>query len=129
MARIRSTAEPRFGACATRAMARNTWSTSSPLGRQKRRQMNFSDWNEALPFALAVGRAFARRQPFQLDVESVVMMALWKAQTRGAVFSRAYVALRVRGALQDEMRTLAEGQRRNYQNSANFKDIDDYADR
>jgi hypothetical protein len=88
--------------------------------------MNFSDWNEALPFALAVGRGFARRQPFQLDVESVVMMALWKAQTRGAVFSRAYVALRVRGALQDEMRTLAEGQRGNYQDRNRFGDIADF---
>jgi DNA-directed RNA polymerase specialized sigma24 family protein len=91
--------------------------------------MNFSDWSEALPFGLAVGRNFARRQPFQLDVESVVMMALWKAQTRGAIFSRAYVALRVRGALQDEMRTLAEGQRHNYQSTTQFKDIDDHADR
>jgi DNA-directed RNA polymerase specialized sigma24 family protein len=91
--------------------------------------MNFSDWSEALPFGLAVGRNFARRQPFQLDVESVVMMALWKAQTRGAIFSRAYVALRVRGAMQDEMRTLAEGQRHNYQSTVKFRDIDDHADR
>lgn len=88
--------------------------------------MNFSDWSEALPFGLRVGRAFARRQPYQLDVDSVVMAALWQAQTRGAVFSKAYVALRVRGALQDEMRTLAEGQRGNYQGVNLFVDVHEH---
>lgn len=80
----------------------------------------FADWQEALPYALGFGRKFAGRGPLSIDVESVVMEALWKAQLAGNVFSKAYVCLRVRGALLDEMRTVAEGQRRNYQDIKSF---------
>jgi hypothetical protein len=84
---------------------------------------DFHTWQEALPFALGVARKLARRQPLQIDVDSLVMEALWKAQVSGAVFSRGYVALRVTGAVKDEMRHVAEGQRGNYQDAGSFCDV------
>lgn len=88
--------------------------------------MNFSDWREALPFALRIGKAYARRGPLQLDVESAVMEALWRAQRAGNDLSRGYVAMRVKGALIDEIRRVSEGQRRNPQSVSSFDDIDDH---
>lgn len=85
----------------------------------------FADWQEALPYGLGYGRKFAQCCPLPIDVDSVVMEALWKAQLAGRVFTKAYVCIRVRGALQDEMRTLAEGERRNYQNAGAFVAVDE----
>lgn len=87
--------------------------------------MTFETWKHALPYAVARGKALAQRCPVPLDVESVVMEALWKAHCAGNTFSRHYVWLRVRGALLDEMRRLAEGERRNYQHVRSFVDVDD----
>lgn len=53
------------------------------------------------------------------------MEALWKAEVSGAVFSKGYVHLRISGAVKDEMRRVAEGQRGNYQGAGAFIDIDD----
>lgn len=89
--------------------------------------MNFADWQEALPFALRIARARARRCPLPIDVDSVVMEALWKAQTAGAIFSKAYVYLRTTGAIRDEMRRVGEGQRGNYQSANLFVNVDDHA--
>jgi len=89
---------------------------------------DFATWQEALPFALSVARKLARRCPLPLDVDSLVMEALWKAEVSGAVFSRQYVHLRVSGAVKDEMRRVAEGQRRNYQDARAFVDVDEQWD-
>jgi DNA-directed RNA polymerase specialized sigma24 family protein len=89
---------------------------------------DFTTWEEALPFALGLARKLARRQPHPIDVNSLVMEALWKAQVSGAVFSRQYVHLRVSGAVKDEMRRVAEGQRHNYQDVGAFVDIDEQWD-
>lgn len=90
--------------------------------------MNFSDWREALPFALRIGKAYARRGPLRLDVESAVMEALWRAQRNGNDLTPGYVAMRVKGALIDEIRRVSEGQRRNPQSVSSFVDIDDQRD-
>lgn len=89
---------------------------------------NFASWEEALPFAVRIARSLARRQPYALDVDSLVMEALWRAQVSGAVLSRGYVYLRVTGAVKDEMRRVAEGQRGNYQDVGAFVDVDDQFD-
>jgi DNA-directed RNA polymerase specialized sigma24 family protein len=86
---------------------------------------DFASWHDALPFALAVARKLARRCPFVLDVDSLVMEALWRAQVGGAVLSKGYVHLRISGAVKDEMRRVAEGQRGNYQGAGAFLDVDD----
>jgi DNA-directed RNA polymerase specialized sigma24 family protein len=86
---------------------------------------DFETWEQALPFALQVAKGMAQRQPLNLDVTSLVMEALWRAQTSGAVLSRAYVRLRISGAVKDEMRHVAEGQRGNYQDGRNFVDVND----
>lgn len=86
---------------------------------------DFASWQDALPFGVRVARKLASRSPLSIDVDSVVMEALWKAEVSGAVFSRAYVHLRVTGAVKDEMRRLAEGERRNYQDVRAFVDVDD----
>lgn len=90
--------------------------------------MNFSDWSEALPFALRIGKAYARKFPFQIDAESAIMESLWRSQQRGAEFSRSYVYLRAVNAIKDEARRIAEGERRNYQDAGAFVDIDDQWD-
>lgn len=87
--------------------------------------MTFRDWQEALPYGLGYGRKFAQCCPLGIDVESVVMEALWKAQLAGKEFTKAYVCIRVRGALQDEMRSVAEGTRGNYQNASSFVEVDE----
>lgn len=84
----------------------------------------FDLWSDALPYALRVGQQLARKFPLRLDVDSVVMEALWRAQVAGNTFSRAYVCQRVRGALIDEARRMAEGERGNYQDVGRFADID-----
>ena len=86
---------------------------------------DFATWQEALPFALGIARGLARRTSLPLDVDSIVMEALWKAQVSGAVLSKGYVRLRVTGAVKDEMRRVAEGQRGNYQDAGAFVDVDD----
>lgn len=85
----------------------------------------YATWQDALPFALAVARKLARRQPYALDVDSLVMEALWRAQTSGAVLSKGYVRCRISGAVKDEMRRVAEGQRGNYQGVRAFVDVED----
>jgi hypothetical protein len=85
---------------------------------------DFPTWQHALPFALGLARKLARRQPLPLDVDSLVMEALWKAQVSGAVLSKVYVWQRVTGAVRDEMRHVAEGQRGNYQDVGAFVDVD-----
>ncbi len=82
----------------------------------------FANFQAALPYAFALGRKLARKYPLSLDVDSVVMEALWKAQLAGNTFTRAYVFIRVNGALKDEARRLAEGQRGNYQDVGAFLD-------
>lgn len=84
----------------------------------------FHDWQEALPYGIGFGRKFVQAFPLHIDVESVVMEALWKAQLAGNVFTKTYVCIRVRGALRDEMRKVAEGQRRNYQDIGAFVSVD-----
>jgi hypothetical protein len=86
---------------------------------------DFANWHDALPFALAVARKLAHRCPLPLDVDSLVMEALWRAQVGGAVLSKGYVHLRISGAVKDEMRRVAEGQRGNYQGAGAFIDVDD----
>jgi DNA-directed RNA polymerase specialized sigma24 family protein len=86
---------------------------------------DFQSWQEALPLALALARKLARRQPLPLDVDSLVMEALWRAQVSGAVLSRQYVHVRITGAVRDEMRRVAEGQRHNYQDVGSFCDVDE----
>jgi len=86
---------------------------------------DFQTWQEALPFALQIAKGTARRTPLLLDVDSLVMEAPWRAQLSGAVFSRQYVRLRITGAVKDEMRRNAEGQRRNYQEASKFLDVDE----
>jgi len=86
---------------------------------------DYPTWQDALPFALGVARKLARRQPLLLDVDSLVMEALWRAQRGGAVLSRQYVHLRVTGAVKDEMRRVAEGQRGNFQDARAFVDVDE----
>ncbi len=82
--------------------------------------MNFADWQEALPLGLSVGRRFARRCPLPIDVESVVMEALWRAHAHGVHMTKAYVVIRVKGAMRDEARRVAEGERGNYQSVRAF---------
>jgi len=86
---------------------------------------DFFSWHDALPYALSVARRLARRSPLPLDVDSLVMEALWRAQVGGAVLSKGYVRLRISGAVKDEMRRVAEGQRGNYQGASMFVDVDD----
>jgi len=86
---------------------------------------DFPTWQDALPYALSVARRLARRSPLPLDVDSLVMEALWRAQVGGAVLSKGYVRLRIAGAVKDEMRRVAEGQRGNYQGARMFIDVDD----
>ncbi len=86
---------------------------------------DFPTWQDALPYALSVARRLARRSPLPLDVDSLVMEALWRAQVGGAVLSKGYVRLRISGAVKDEMRRVAEGQRGNYQDAGAFIDVDD----
>lgn len=85
---------------------------------------DFETWNDALPFALAIAHKLARCCPLLLDVDSLVMEALWRAQVGGAVLSKGYVHLRISGAVKDEMRRVAEGQRGNYQGAGAFIDVD-----
>ena len=90
---------------------------------------DFATWQEALPFALGIARKVARRAALLLDLESLVMEALWRAQTRGAVLSRGYVALRISGAVKDEMRknALLGSRRLGYVASSDLCDVDDAA--
>lgn len=90
--------------------------------------MSFANWSEALPYALGIGRAYARKFPFQIDAESAIMESLWRSQQRGAEFSKSYVYLRAVNAIKDEARRIAEGERRNYQDTLAFVDIDDQFD-
>jgi hypothetical protein len=84
----------------------------------------FASWSEALPFALRLARKFARSCPLGIDAESVAMEAIWKAQCAGATFSKSYVIMRVRGALQDEMRKLGHGSRSSgYMDAGAFTDV------
>jgi transposase len=90
--------------------------------------MNFSDWREALPFALGIGKAYARKFPIGLDAESAIMESLWRSQQRGAEFTKGYVYLRAINAINDEARRMAEGGRGTYQDVGAFVDIDDQWD-
>jgi transposase len=47
-----------------------------------------------------------------VDVDSVAREALWKAILAGAELTRAYLFVRIEGAVRDEMRTLMAGTRR-----------------
>lgn len=87
--------------------------------------MNFLDWSEALPFAIKIGKAYARKFPIGLDVESAIMESLWRSQQRGAEFTRGYVYLRTFGAIKDEARRMAEGGRGTYQDVGAFVDVDE----
>lgn len=87
--------------------------------------MTFSDWSEALPFAIKIGKAYARKFPIALDVESAIMESLWRSQQRGAVFTKGYVYLRAINALKDEARRMAEGGRGTYQDVGAFVDFDE----
>ena len=87
--------------------------------------MSFSDWSEALPYALKIGKAYARKFPIELDVESAVMESLWRSQQRGAEFTKTYVYVRTIGAIKDEARRMAEGSRGNLQDVGAFVDVDE----
>jgi DNA-directed RNA polymerase specialized sigma24 family protein len=87
--------------------------------------VSFANWSEALPFALAVGCKYARKFPVQIDAESVIMEALWRAEQRGAELTRGYVWFRTVCALKDEARRMAEGERGNYQSASSFVDVDE----
>lgn len=87
--------------------------------------MSFANWSEAFPFALKIGKAYARKFPIGLDVESAIMESLWRSQQRGADFTRGYVYLRVVGAIKDEARRMAEGGRGTYQDVGAFVDADE----
>jgi transposase len=82
-------------------------------------------FEEALPFALRIGRAYARRFPNCVDVDSVVMEALWKAIASGAELTLIYLKLRMQGALRDEMRSWAAGTRAAPISPAAFVDVDE----
>ena len=85
-------------------------------------------WQQQLPLALSVARKTAGRCPLPIDVESVAMEALWTAHAEGKPLSRAYVCMRVRGAVIDEMRRLGIGSRRlGWVSQSDVLDIDDVA--
>lgn|GEM_PF-6742268 len=90
--------------------------------------MIFADWSEALPFAIKIGKAYARKFPIGLDVESAIMESLWRSQQRGAEFTKGYVYLRTIGAIKDEARRMAEGGRGTYQDVGAFVDADEQWD-
>jgi DNA-directed RNA polymerase specialized sigma24 family protein len=93
--------------------------------------MSFANWSEALPFALAVGCKYARRFPVEIDAESAIMEALWRAEQRGAELTRGYVWRRVTGALIDEARRLSLGTRARPGKPgtyASFADVDEQWD-
>lgn len=79
-----------------------------------------------MPYALAVARSYVRKVPIEIDAESLALEALWKAHLGGAEFTKAYVRLRVIGALQDEMRRLTPGSRKSgYFAPSQFCDVHD----
>ncbi len=87
--------------------------------------MSGMTFEQALPAALNIGRAYARRFLHSVDVDSVVMEALWKSIASGAEITLAYLQLRMRGAIRDEMRTWAAGTRRDPISPSAFVDADE----
>jgi hypothetical protein len=89
------------------------------------RLVTFPSWKEAMPYALQLARGYARTVPIQIDAEALALEALWKAHLGGAEFSKAYVRLRVIGALKDELRRLTPGSRASgYLTPSQFCDVD-----
>lgn len=88
--------------------------------------MIFHGLEDALPHALRIARSYAARYPSQgVDVDSVAMEALWKAIRAGAELTPAYLVVRIRGAVRDEMRSLMAGTRGDPIAPSAFRDLND----